>query len=176
MNKKNCGDCGILLRIRCLQKFKGKLICKGCKKKKEKKKGFVSMNDIRNEERELEKKVPKLIRVTIKGKLRKGMSSMAVNLKKYLPKEVKETEPKIPGSKVRKKFNTKLRMSLSFEEKKFLLGKHMNLGSNFEDAKEKIKEDQEFLSNFVKKMKEKQKSDEEINRKFKEEFAKLCEK
>ena len=161
MNKKNCGDCGILFRIRCLQKNKGKLICKGCKRKKEKKKGFVSMNDIKKEEQ----------------KKRKGMSSMGLRIEKYLTKkEVKEIEPKIPGSKVRKKYNVNLRRGLSLDEQRFLLRKHMGLGLSFENAKQKIKEDKEFLSNFVKKMREKKKSDEEINRKFKEEFAKLCEK
>ena len=180
MKKENCADCGTLFRIRCLQKYKGKLICKGCKRKKEKKKGFVTPLDIRKEEIELEKKVPKLIKVTIKKKLRKGMSSMAMNLKKYFPKEVvkiKETKlPKIPGSKVKKKYNKNLRFGLSFDEKKFLLRKHMNHGLDFENARELVNQDKKYLKEFVKKMKEEKKSGEEMSRKFKEEFAKLLEK
>ncbi len=175
MNKKTCGDCGILYRIRGLHKHQGKLICKGCKKKKEKKKGFVTPSDIRKEEIELEKKVPKLIKVAIKGK-RKGMSSGAMDLKNYFPKEEETKLPKIPGSKVRKKFNKNLRFGLSFNEKKFLLSKHMNHGLDFENAKELVNRDKEYLKEFVKKMKEEKKSGEEMSRKFKEEFAKLLEK
>ena len=181
MNKKNCGDCGILLRIRCLQKYKGKLICKGCKRKKEKKKGFVSVADIKKEEKELEKRVPKKIFVPelINLAIKKSIESKAMlnTLKKIIKKpKTKETEPKVPGSKVRKKYNPNLRRGLSFDEQKFLLRKHMNLGASFERAKEIINENKEFLSNFVKKMRKKKKSEEEIRKKFKEEFAKLLEK
>ena len=99
MNKKNCDWCRDVFRIRALQKYKKKLICKVCKKKEEKEKGFVNMLDIKKEEQ----------------KKRVGMSGMAMDLNKYVKKDVKKIKtneketkfPKIPGSKVRKKFNRK---------------------------------------------------------------------
>ena len=160
MNKKNCDVCRGLFRIRTLQKCKKRLICKSCKKKEEKEKGFVNMLDITKEERVLNK---------IKKKVVKETKEKATN-------ERETILPKMRGSKVRKTFNRQLRMGLSFDEQKFLLTKHMRLGASFEQAKEKIKENKEFLKEFVKKLRVNEKSEEEINKKFKEEFAKLCEK
>lgn len=160
MNKKKCDVCKGLFRIRALQKSKKRLICKVCKKREEKEKGFVNMIDIAEEERALNK---------IKQVMKKDVKKIKTN-----EKETKFTE--IPGSKVRKKYNRNLSHALSWDEKKFLLRKHMNLGASFEKAKEIVNQEKEFLSNYVKKMREKEKSEEEINRGFKEEFAKLCEK
>ena len=157
MKKKNCDTCKNIFRINALQKYKKKLICKRCKIREEKKKGFVSTRDIKLEEQ------------------KKRIVKTKINPKKIKTNE-KETEPKIPGSKVRKKFNRNFSMALSFDESRFLLRKHMNLGLEFEDAKKKVNEDKDFLKEFVKEMRDKNKSDEEINIRFKEEFAKLCEK
>ena len=163
MNKKKCDVCGGIFTIRALQKCKKRLICKVCKKREEKEKGFVNMLDIVKEERVLNKIKQ------IKKKVVKETKEKATN-------ERETIFPKMRGSRVRKTFNRQLRMGLSFDEQKFLLTKHMRLGLNFEQAKEKIREDKEFLKEFVKKMRVKEKSEEEINKRFKEEFVKLYEK
>ena len=128
-----------------------------CRKREGRKKGYTTANQIKQEE-------------IAKNKIE--------NAKKIKIKVFKKTiHPKIKGSKIKTK-TTKLRygLALSFDEKKFLLKKHMDLGLEFNEAKEKVERDKLFLSDLVKKMKEKDKSYNEINKVFKEEFAKLIQK
>ena len=150
MLKKECEDCNRLIRIRNLIRYKGKLICKLCKNKKS--------------------RIPLCNLFTIP--------------KSYIPKKKKEKIiskkeailPKIKGSKIRKQKSIVYGMSLTMNEKQFLFGKAIRNGLSYEDVIKKVKMNTQFLSELVKKLRNKNKSEFEINRKFNEEFAKLISK
>ncbi len=105
-------------------------------------------------------------------------------------KEKKDFAPIIPGSEVQEKKKNALfdRISrrgswyifgyLTRTEKQFLYNKYTTRKVNpltIEEAKEKINKDVDFLAKFVKNMKKEKKPQEEIDTKFKEEFAKLID-
>jgi len=64
---------------------------------------------------------------------------------------------------------------LTKPEKEFLYRKYKEREFSNEEIREKISRDVKHLQAFVNNLKEKKKSKEEINRRFKEEFAKLLE-
>lgn len=64
--------------------------------------------------------------------------------------------------------------TLTLDEKQFLLRKYMKKGLDFKDAKKKVSENQEFLRDVVKRLKQKKLSDKELNKRFRKEFEKLC--
>ena len=84
-----------------------------------------------------------------------------------------QNPPKMKGEKVRK-ISRGFHFYLTIEEKQVLFQKYHKLGLDSKEIKEKLKQDAEYLKNYMKKLKVKEKSKEELNRKFKEEFAKLC--
>ena len=66
-------------------------------------------------------------------------------------------------------------MYLSKEEKNILYKKLKSMGLSNEEIKDRIGKSVEKIKEITKKLKMKNKTEEEINNRFKEEFAKLCE-
>ncbi len=104
----------------------------------------------------------------------------ARKLKESRKKIVSPRLPKIPGSKLNRPSPkiSPLGMWLTKDERKVLYFKYINQGMDSREANKKLKESVEFLSveflsSLVKKLREKKKTDKQINVIFKEEFAKL---
>ena len=94
------------------------------------------------------------------------------------------TPPKIKGSNIEKLSSDIIKRQsrkgswyvfgyLTKVEKLVLYKKYVSQGVNPETANMKIKRDVKYLSEFVEKLRNKKKSDEEIGKKFKEELHKL---
>jgi len=83
--------------------------------------------------------------------------------------------PSIKSVRPKKRVSV-LGMYLTREEKQILFKKYLSNGLNPEEADKKVKERVGFLLNLIQKLRAEKKSEGEINKRFKEEFAKLCEK
>ena len=149
--KKECAECRRVFKTKSLHKYKGRLLCLCCKKREEKKNGKVIPNCNPS-------KVPKYL----------------------LPKKEKKLKEKIPKKeriiKRRIKYTKRVSsygMALTLDEKQFLLRKYMKNGCTFNEAIAKVDKDKAYLKELVKKLREESKSEKDINKRFKEEFAKL---
>lgn len=80
--------------------------------------------------------------------------------------------PKIKGQKEKKKVR-QIYFSITSVEKQFLYKKYSLMGWDGLAIKNKIETDSAYLKELVSKLRNQSKSEEEINNKFKEEFAKL---
>jgi len=69
-----------------------------------------------------------------------------------------------------------MNLSLKFDERKFLEHKLIKKGYSWEEINAKINLIKCDLKNLVEKLKKKNLPKEEINKKFKEEFNKMCMK
>lgn len=110
---------------------------------------------------------------------RKKRKERREHLKKELENAQKKARaidniPNIKGSK-EKKVSRDLHLYLTKEEKDVLYRKYLKKGLEYESIKEKIDRDTKYLRELTLKLKEQNKSEEEISNKFKEEFAKLIE-
>lgn len=65
-------------------------------------------------------------------------------------------------------------MKLKLEEKQFLFKKYVQLGYDREEASRRVKDFLYKINSLIYKLKMKKKSEEEINKKFKEEFERRC--
>jgi len=109
-----------------------------------------------------------------------------VRRKEDIIKEAKEKRKRIfqrvkravlPAIKsIKRKKWAPLGISLTLIERQLLFRKYCSNGLSHQDADKKVKERVKFLKDLVQRLREKRKSEEEINKIFKEEFAKLCEK
>ncbi len=82
----------------------------------------------------------------------------------------------LPLEKVRMKKRTPgLGFYLTKLEWQVLNQKYTNQGWSYKEANQKVKGIREYLINFVQKLREEKKSEEELDIRFKEEFARLCE-
>ena len=86
----------------------------------------------------------------------------------------KIAEPKIRNARVKQKKVSALGQYLTRYEKALLYTKYTSMGMTSDEANKKIKSIVEHISNLVKGLRAQDKSEKEINNKFKEEFAKLC--
>ena len=82
--------------------------------------------------------------------------------------------PSIKSARPKKRVSV-LGIYLTRVEKTILFKKYCSNGLNPQDADKKVKERVEFLRELIQKLRAEKKSEQEINKKFKEEFAKLCE-
>lgn len=100
--------------------------------------------------------------------------------KRRTSKEVQEEReretkvPKIKGSKEKRKLKNS-HLYLTRVEKEVLFRKYLKQGLVVEEIRKKIKENLKYLSDLTIKLREQRKSEIEVNRIFKEEFAKLLE-
>lgn len=147
----NCNQCNIEYSRKDLKRINGNWLCKDCyKKRKEERREYLKREILGIRKREdLEKE--------------------------WRERKKQNPKPIIRGAK-EIKISCNLHNYLTKEEKQFLFRKYLNKGLPEEEADKKIREDARFLQNLVEEMKQKKKSEEEINRIFKEEFAKLISK
>lgn len=145
--KKECDICKNKFKKKELKKLNAGLVCSKCASEKRKKHREFLKRDILG--------------------IRKRS-----DLEKEWAKKRKENLPKIKGQKV-KKVSRQLHHYLTKVEKYVLYKKYKALGWDSQTINNKIKQDTEYLKNFVEKMKQQNKSNEEISKKFKEEFARL---
>lgn len=82
------------------------------------------------------------------------------------------TKPKVNGAKV-KQVSRQLHFYITKDEREFLWRKYVQMGINPINANERIKRDVKFLQDLVTKLREQNKAEVDINKTFKEEFAKL---
>lgn len=158
-----CGTCHIEKPKRDTKKINKKIICNLCiKKRRDKHKEFIKRDilgirkrkDLLKEWKQKRKEKEEQIPPKIKGS----------NIEKLRSDIIKRLSRK--GSWYAFGYLTKV-------EKLVLYKKYVSQGMNPETASIKIKRDVKYLSEFVEKLRNKKKSDEEIGKKFKEEFAKL---
>lgn len=106
---------------------------------------------------------------------REGVLREAKEKREKILKIKPEPKPqKIKGEKI-KRNSRQLHFYLTREEKQLLFKKYIKKGYSYEQSDEKVKEDVKYLSNLVTLLREKQKSEGEINGIFKESFSRLVE-
>jgi len=86
----------------------------------------------------------------------------------------KNTPPKMKGEKKLTK-SKQIHFYLTRDEKKVLYFKCKDLGMDSNEANNKIKKLNEEMNKLAIKLRTKIKDEKELNQKFKEEFAKMCE-
>lgn len=147
--KIECGTCHIEKPKREIKRIGHESRCKDCERKKRKKHREFLKRDILGIRKRITTNPPK-----IKGS----------NIEKLRSDIIKRQSRK--GSWYVFGYLTKV-------EKLVLYKKYVSQGMNPETANIKIKRDVKYLLEFVEKLRNKKKLDEEIGKKFKEEFAKL---
>lgn len=165
MKPKTCIECREEFTKKKIQRIKinGKKqwMCVFCKRKKRDKNRDILLHTIGGVRRRED------VLREAKEKRKKGTLWGKIFQRNVLP-AIKSVRPK--------KRVSVLGMYLTREEKTILFKKYLSNGLNPEDADKKVKERVEFLANLIQKLRTEKKSEGEINKRFKEEFAKLCEK
>lgn len=144
---RRCSVCSLEKRRKHLKRVNGGWFCASCISKK------------RKENREYLKR-----------------NVLGIRKRSELLKEWKEKMESSPPKINNSKENKQQPHYLSMQEKQFLFKKYRLLGMDYEEADKKIKRDIKYLSNFVKKLREQEKSEKEIGIRFKEAFARLISK
>jgi len=145
--KIKCNGCGNIVPVRKLKKINGGLLCPDCVRKKRKKHREFLLRDV--------------IGVRKRSNLEKEWKKERDKLNKFY-------QPKI-RDKVMKGMN------LSRDEKNFLYRNCRKNGLTIDESRERMNNLTIKLKKLVKKLRKKKVTEEEINRRFKEEFARLCE-
>lgn len=163
VDKYKCNSCSCEVeKLKYLKKLKDGLFCKKCYAERRAKKRDYLLHDVVGVRRRAELEVEW-------AKKRDEKRVLRVNKK--------EIDPSLPQIKGKRRYSPKISqmgLYLSKEEKTFLYWKYRGEGLSSDEANLELKGAVEFLSEFVRKMREKKRSEEEISVKFKEEFAKLC--
>ena len=155
--KLNCEECNkAVKRFRDLKKIGGKYICSECVKENRKK------------HREF------LRREVIKIKKRRSPEEIKEEQKK-LNRIYKSIIPKIETKNKRQKINT-LGLYLSKNERLVLYKQLLKRGLNSKQASERVNNLTEQMKILIEKLRYEVKSQEELNIRFKEGFAKMLEK
>lgn len=157
----NCAKCGIEKRRGKLIKIKEKLYCARCKNGQSK------------------TLMPKLF-----GKIPKSyLPPKLKKKKKKIVKKIKQIiEPKIRGARDKKKGGLKrgrgakaIHLYLTKEERLVLYKKFIKQGLSEQVASERVNNICKRMSELVKELRKKIKDKKELNKRFKEEFARICE-
>ena len=160
MKFEKCNTCGIKKRRKNLQRINDKWRCKTCGVNKRKENREHLRRDI--------------LHIRKKEDIMKEVAERRKRLLEEYNKR-KETEPQMPkikGSKSRSVSN-QLHFYITKDERQFLWKKYILMGLSPILANEEIKRDVKFLTEFVEKLRNQKKTDEQISSHFKEEFAKL---
>lgn len=159
-SKRRCdGTCGRLVNTRCLYRKEGREYCGYCIKKFRRKiiLGFLDSS-----------KPPKDV---VEGQKNYRKS------RKVIPSKEKPIVPTIRGVKRPRSYKGSpyIHLYLTKTEKYVLYKKYVSIGLTEEQARERLENETQFLKELITRMKNKGVEEKEINRKFKEEFAKLTE-
>ncbi len=151
-----CKDCGLFKKARELTILNKKKVCRSCLRERRASKFGKIKTKIDGEFKE-------------RIKLEKNAKNRAkrAELRKELP-----PKPKIKP--IKKKFVRGIHMFLTKIERQIIFKKCLKMGMSEESALDRINNDVRYLQNLVEKLRSKGVKDVEINRRFKEEFAKLC--
>ena len=145
--KIKCNGCKKMIPIRKIKKVNGGFLCIKCRQKN------------RKEHREF------LNRKIIGVRKRRSKEEIEKENQKQIIK-IKNINPTVKM----------INLCLSKYERQFLYRKHIKEGDSVDEASRKVTNCNSKLKELVKKLRIKGISEEEINRMFKEEFARLCEK
>ena len=159
-----CSDCrNVFDKRNQVKMLNGECVCKKCNSKRTKNKRDILLHTV--------------IGVRRRKDLEKERKEKREKKEKER-KEQEEEEPRIKGAKPRKrsirKYSSK-GMYITREEKNILYRKLKSMGLSNEAIKNRIGKSVEKIKEITMKLRLKNKTEEEINNKFKEEFAKLCE-
>ena len=161
MKKIECdGKCGKKDRRRNLKRIKDSWYCISCQSERRKNHREYLKRDV--------------LHIRKKADIMKEVAERRKRLLEEYNKR-KETEPQMPkikGSKSRSVSN-QLHFYITKDERQFLWKKYILMGLSPILANEEIKRDVKFLTEFVEKLRNQKKTDEQISSHFKEEFAKL---
>lgn len=155
--KDNCSGCDKLFNRKSLYLKKGKLVCGWCRNKG---RTMIYQRDV--------KKIPKVV---IEGQKNYR------KLKKVRPSKELPIIPVIPGVKKPRSFRGSpyQHFYITKVERQVLYKKYVSNGLSEDQARTRLNGAIEHLKIFIEKMKKKGVEEKEINKKFKEEFAKLTE-
>jgi len=187
MAKKRCGKCGKEGNSKTLKRIKKEWLCKKCyEENREQRRENITRNvlKISKEQEKLEnesirkddknnyyKKYNEKNREKI-NKYHREYSKKRYHENKEI--KIKTTPQKIKGSKI-KIYSRQSHNYLTKTEKFLLYKKYLKQGLNSEEINKKLNKIKIHLKEFVKKLQKKKESEESIDIKFKEEFAKLIE-
>ena len=149
-NKKPCEECKRKIKVSGLIKYKGRRLCNICLGRERKKDGKLIGH--------VPQKIPK---------------SATKSYWRKRPPKIKERVRGLRPIK-RKKVGRPRGMGITSVEKQVLYKKYKSLGLSSLEASRKISIIVISLQVLVKKMREQEKSEDEINVRFKEKFAELC--
>lgn len=166
-----CISCGTLHRIKSLKKINKKFYCKSCVKqlRKQRRKETIKLSGIKDDLRKLTNKIKNKWTRKHYAKMHPKVKKVAVRGSKPLRK-VLWIEPTIKNSKKNKK---NLSLFLTKEEKQILFRKYIKNGLSYEEADERILGFVKFQKELLIKLKKQNKTEEQINQIFKQEFWKL---
>ena len=167
MVEKKCDNCGRMEENKYLGKIRGKLLCRKCRKEviENRREETISKAGIKEELKILDDKIKKEAqkKYTERGYGRKAYAKkVGRQIRSYTRKG--QEGPPIPKGTTRGKTKQKYKSEsyLTLHEKQALLGMLVKRGIDFEEARERIKELVKSQRQLRKKMKEKNKSEEEI--------------
>lgn len=164
--KRCCCECGQKEGngLKKLKRLKCGWYCRSCVKEKRKKHrdylkyGVAGVHSKRDRAKKWEKE--------------NGVKAIKIRKeRKKLKKEI--IKPIIKGAKVKKKKTSALGLYLTLGEKELLYQKYKDMGKSPREAKERVDKIVNYLNEFIRKMREDKKTQEDMGIKFKEEFAKL---
>ncbi|HED05187.1 MAG TPA: hypothetical protein ENI61_00715 [Ignavibacteria bacterium] len=170
MRLKGCSNCNKEFKQKKLKKIKGRFICVCCYKKDRLKHREFLKEESKNNKIEI--KFEKSIKE--KNKIKKKWEKEI--------KKIKDCKLIIKKTKRPRIFNyqkgkiSSLGLYITRDEKKVLYFKLMNKGYSIQDANEYIKQISNKMSEFSKELNKSNGKEEDLNMRFKEEFAKLVER
>ncbi len=158
---KECGECKEKWEKKKIKRINKKWVCIYCYRKRRDKNRDHILHTVAGVRR--------------RSDLEKGWRERSKARKE---KEQKELGPMIPGAKQVKERIKKvpaLGLYLTKVEKEVLVKKYVSNGMEYHKAYAKLKECMDFLYQLIQRLREKGKSEEEIDKKVKEEYANLME-
>lgn len=164
MAERPCDECGEDTQIKYLGKIRGRMLCKKCRVEVREAHRKETINLSSEDER---KKIRELSRSQ-----RADYNKAYYEKNKKLKRSESKEEPKIKGSKLTRK-KLKSNSYLTIEDKRQLLRILMKKGLDFEEAKERLSNVIEEQKVVREKMREKNKSEEQIKIKQQEMLEEL---
>jgi len=161
-----CDICGIKVdKLKRLKKLNGGFYCKKCEqKKREEHREFLRRNVLGIKKRKELKKIWE----------KKRKEKEAAKEKQFIKKQNIQEKPIIKGAKVKIK-TRQVHCYLTHDERGFIFKKMLKQGFPEEECKERVSSMVKYLKDYVKGLREQKKKEQEVSRRFNEEFARLIE-